>query len=153
MIKLDEFDKKLLNEAQKKDACIPKIALIAKRLNKPRTTIYQRLQKLKKDGMILGYSAEVDSKNVGKEITAYMLGVAEHGKDVKEIAKNLCKIPCVQEVHFVTGDWDFLIKAKVSTIEEYYNFSAAQVMQTHGIVRTMGLIVPQVFKEESKINL
>lgn len=155
MLKLDDLDRKILNELQKEDACTPKVSRIAIRVGAPATTVQQRIKKLTDGRAIRGYKADVDGKNVGKGITTFMLAKIDRGKkaDIDEIGRNLCKIPNVQEVFFITGEWDFLVKVKIANIDEYYNFSSKYVIQTPGIVESHSITVPKTFKEDSAVEV
>ncbi len=144
--KLDFLDKDLLNEIQG-SVCQPKINTLAKKLGKPTTTIYQRLKKLEQKGLITGYRGSIDCNKVGKPLTVWMLIALGSKRDFEEVGKALMKMPGVVEVHYVSGIYDFLIKAKMLDTEEYYHFSTKHIQQLQGVIRTEGFISTKIFKE------
>ncbi len=148
---LDKTDCIVLNKIQEMGLCVPRVSKVAKVLGMPVTTVYQRLKKLEKAGAIKGYSAAIDADKVDKPITTYMFAAAKHGVEVDKIGHELCKIPEVQEVHFITGDWDFLLKFKTKSIKTYYDISANCVMSNSNITRSMGVVVPKTFKETARV--
>ncbi|MBI5871888.1 Lrp/AsnC family transcriptional regulator [archaeon] len=144
---IDSFDRSLINAVQKRNSCVPKISVLAKQLGKPRTTIFQRLKRLEKEGIILTYHGKIALQKVGKPLTVWMLIALASKQDFEKIGQELTKIPGVMEVHYVSGIYDFLVKVKVSDTDEYYNFSTKYIQQISGAVRTEGFITTKIFKE------
>ena len=79
-IMVDEVDKKLLNMLQKNAVLTNK--QIAAELNLTVTPVYERIKKLKKNGVITGIRATVDPKLVGKQLMVFCeVSVANHKKE------------------------------------------------------------------------
>ena len=153
-MKIDALDKEILNIIQEKNSCTPKVSLISKKTGKPTTTIYERLKKLEKTGAIKTYSAILDPVKIGKPVTAYMFATMKLGEDASAIAERLSKIKGVQEVCFTTGEWDFIIKVKLSDMDEYYKFSTESILKdTPGLLRANGRIIPRVYVETPRIEI
>ncbi len=145
--KLDELDKKILNAVQE-DVSQPKVSLLAKKIGKPVTTIHQRLKRLEKEGLIKGYFAKIDPYKIDKPLVVWMLLAFESKQDFDVIGKKLSQMSAVQEVHFVSGIYAFLLKIRVKEVNEYYQISTQKIQQIPGIVRVEGLISYKTFSEK-----
>lgn len=150
-MELDSLDINLINEIQKKNSCLPRISFLAKKTGKAKTTIFQRLKKMEKEGVIETYSGKINPQKVGKSLVVWMLIAVESKKDFEKIGESFCKIPNVLEVHYVSGIYDFLIKARVADANEYYKLSTKYIQQFPGLVRTEGFITTKSFKESNFI--
>ena len=77
--------------------------------------------------------------------------MAKLGKDIdlESPAKKLARIPQVQEVFYITGDYDYLVKLRVSDKEEY--FKVIQKVAKCFDLRGKGIIAPRCFKDSPKI--
>jgi len=150
-VKFDQFDREILRLLQSGGYCAPKAAKLAKVLKKPTTSLYDRIKRMEKQGIIARFAAVPNSKQAGFGITAYMLGGIKPGTDMEEVAQELLKIPNVLELHFLSGEWDFMIKFKVKDIDEYYEVSAHKFLKSAKVERLKGLIAPKTFKEDLSV--
>lgn len=82
---------------------------IARRTGVARGTVYSRLERLERAGVITGFGPDVDARRVGYDVLAFCtLEIAQgaHG----ETTRALAEIPEVTEVHTVTGTGDLLCR-------------------------------------------
>ena len=151
MDKIKIIDKKILRLIQDEDLCVPRITKIAHKLQVQTSTVQTRIKKLQDLGVIKGFTVVVDPEKLEKGFVAFVLGQTKLGKDLdlEKPAKKLAKIPQVQEVFFITGDHDYLVKLRVKDQEEYFKVvkKVAQCFE----VRGKGIIAPKCFKETHKI--
>ncbi|MBT3836209.1 Lrp/AsnC family transcriptional regulator [Candidatus Woesearchaeota archaeon] len=150
---LKPTDKKILNLLQKEDLCVPRITKIAHKLNLPTSTVQAKINKLQKLGLIKGFSAILDPEKLDKSFTAFMFGQAKLGEhfDLERVAKKLAKFPQVQEIFFISGDYDYLIKVRVKDQKEYY-----ELIQKMGPIfeaRAKGMVAPKCFKDTQKLEI
>ncbi|MEM4693087.1 MAG: Lrp/AsnC family transcriptional regulator, partial [Nitrososphaerota archaeon] len=91
---------------------------IASKLGLPRTTVQERINKMKKEGVIKRFTVEVDHSKLGKPTTAFILVSFMPGCHLsqKELARNISNLPDVEEVHVITGEWDIIVKVRGSSI-------------------------------------
>ena len=151
MEKIKPIDKKILELIQDKDLCVPRITKIAHELQIPTSTVQARIKKLQEINVIKGFTVLVDPEKLDKSYVAFVFGQAKLGKDIdlEKPAKQLIKIPQVQEVFYITGDYDYLIKLRVKDKEEY--FKIIQKVAQCFDVRGKGIIAPKCFKDSPKI--
>ena len=150
-IKLTDNDKAILGELQKD--CKQSMRSLSGKINVPITTLHRRIKRMEALGVITGYHAKLDSKKVGKAVTAFMVLELKREKDAKAVGEKLGKLEGVQEVHYAAGQWDLVIKLKVSDLDSYYKFSAEGTMQIEEIAHAIGILAPRTFKEECMIEL
>ena len=151
MDKVKPVDKKILKLIQDKDLCVPRITKIAHHLNIPTSTVQARITKMQSMGVITGCTVLVNPEKLDKGYVAFVMGQAKLGKDsnLDKVAHSLAKIPQVQEVFFITGDYDYLVKLRVKDQEEY--FVVIQEIAKCFEVRGKGIIAPKCFKDSPKI--
>jgi Lrp/AsnC family leucine-responsive transcriptional regulator len=149
-IKLKPEDKKLLNLIQGEDACVPRVTKIAHKLGLPTSTVKTKIDKFKKLGVIKGFSAILDPVKVDRGFVAFKFGAKKFKQptDLDEIGRKLAKIPEVEEVYFLVGEWDYAVKMRLKDKLEYVKV-APQVAVL--VDRCKGVIAPKMFKETHKI--
>ncbi|MEK6982416.1 MAG: Lrp/AsnC family transcriptional regulator [Candidatus Micrarchaeota archaeon] len=115
-IKIDEKDQAIIEEL-KKDSTLSEQKL-AKRTGIPMTTIHNRIKKLEKNKIITGYTLNLDHQKLGKTLSAFVLVKAVQGADQKELLNQIIKLPQAYEAAMLTGEFDIIFKARLSSMEE-----------------------------------
>lgn len=123
---------------------------IAKKTGFPVTTIYHRIRELEKQGIIRGYTVILDKKKMGLALTAYMLAhydIALSGKEPekKMLDKQLRGLSGVEEIKYLTGRFDLLLKLRVRDLEAL-NTLLASVRKIIGVGRTETFLVLEEVK-------
>jgi Lrp/AsnC family transcriptional regulator, leucine-responsive regulatory protein len=151
--KLTPTDRNILSLLQDAQFLTPRLTKIAHKLHLPTSTVQARIRKLEEGGAISGYTAVLNPVEVDKSYAAFVFGQAKLGPnaDMERPAKLLAKIPQVQEVFFVTGDYDYLVKLRVRDQDEY--MVVIQKVAECFEVRGKGIIAPKCFKETLHLSL
>ena len=85
------------------------IAEIARRAGVARGTVYARLERMERDGVISGWGPEIDTRAAGYDVLAFLwLQIAQGAHEATVAA--LAEIDEVLEVHTITGDADLMCK-------------------------------------------
>lgn len=143
---LDAIDLRIL-EALQEDARQTYTA-IGKRLGVAHSTVYDRIKRMKRHGIIKKYTAIIDAEKAGaKNITAIMT-VFTDPKESEKVAEKLCEAPQVLEVYTSLSE-ELLIIAKVvaEDQESLHTFIADSVAPLPGVLRIRTSIVTKKFKE------
>ncbi len=155
---MDEKDRRILEILQKN--CKLTTKELARMLNMPQTTVFVRIKKLEREGIIKSYRAILDAKKVGKPVTAFVLvsfsyRIPEEKKILsqRQIAKKISLFPEVQEVHIIAGQWDMIVKVKAKSVEEVGKFVVERLRKIEGIEKTLTCIVFFTEKEDTAISL
>jgi len=157
-IDLDEKDLKLLMMLQNNSNV--SIKELAKKLGSPITTVYSRIRRLEKLGVIKKYTAILDANKLGFGTTAFILAsfkykIKKGGELIsqRQIAKKIANLPGVQEVHIISGDWDILIKVKARDVHEIGRFVLDRLRLIEGIEKTLTCVVFDSAKESLELPL
>ena len=84
---------------------------MALEMGRATVTIASRMRRLERDGVVLGYSARVDSARLGYDLTAIIEVVARKDMLV-EVERAISEMPDVCAVYDVTGGTDVMVIAK-----------------------------------------
>ncbi len=90
-------------------------AEIGKEVGLSATSVAERVRRLERDGVILGYRAEVSAASVGQPVTAFILA-RPIGPDAR-FAKVASEHPQILECYRVTGDVSFIARAVVKDVQ------------------------------------
>ena len=117
--KLDVTDRKLLTLLQR-NARISN-AELAERVNLSPTPCLRRLRKLEAEGWIRHYTAELDEKKLGFQISAMVsVKLDKNTKENGEILElALLDLPQVTECCVVTGPHDYILRVVSKDLVEY----------------------------------
>lgn len=145
---LDDKDLRILEELMK-DANVS-ISELASRLKIPRTTVQERIKRLKNKGIIKRFTIIPDYQRLGKPVTAFVLVSFLPGTSIsqKRLAQELAMLPGVQEVHLISGEWDILLKVRGESIQSVGELVIDRLRSTEGVGKTMTCTAFLTVKEE-----
>ncbi len=148
MAKIDELDIKIITELQK-DAR-QSYRDIAQKLKVAEGTIYNRVGKLKKEGVIKGFIADIDYGKMGYELVA-LIGITVEGGKLPHVEGKLAEDSNVTAVYDVTGDYDAILVAKFKD-REGLNGLVKRTLAMDEVKRTYTMVVLNVVKETHTIE-
>lgn len=104
------------------------------------SAVHERVGKLEAAGVILGYHAIVDPREVGLGVTA-LIGIqpTDTGDD-DAIAAGIAGIAEVESCWAVAGDEAFVVKVRVPTVDELER-SLGRLRRIDGVARTRTTVV------------
>ena len=125
-------------------------AEIARATGIPRVTVHDRIQKLVDGGVIRRFTAVLDHAKLGFPLTAYILVSYESNPELsqKDVAKRMTKVMGVNEVHIITGQWDYLIKVRSRSMAEIGDLIVERLRRIPGVGGTVTCVSFWSFKEE-----
>lgn len=143
---LDDVDLRIL-EALQEDARHTYTA-IGKRLGMAHSTIYDRIKRLERYGVIRKYTTIVDADKAGAKRILALMTVYTDPKESEAVAGKLCMAPEILEVYTSLSE-ELLIMAKVvaEDQESLHTFIANSVAPLPGVLRIRTSIVTRKFKE------
>lgn len=145
----DELDIKVIREL-KKDAR-RSYREIAERLGVSEGTVYNRVQKLRENGVIKRFILDIDYSLLGYDLTA-LIGLTVEGGHLTEVEGIIAEEPNVSAVFDVTGDYDAVIVAKFKGRKEL-NDLVKDILSIPHVLRTHTMIVLNVVKEEHGVEV
>jgi len=144
-IELDDIDLKIIEMLRENGRASYKD--LAEKLSIGVATVYKRVKRLEKLGVIKGYTAIIDEAKLGKNITGY-IGLEVRPADTDKVLSELLKMDEVVEVATVTGAFDILVKVRVRSLEELWNFIYVKTPRIKEILKTTTMIAIDVLKED-----
>jgi DNA-binding Lrp family transcriptional regulator len=136
----DSLDFLLIDELQK-NARKP-ITQLARKLGLPVPTIRDRIKRLEKKGVIMGYSAVIDLTKIGLPIQAIIqIGVSVAVTNSSEFLAALGKIPEVENAYLVTGDFEAVVLLHVKDVEHLRRVIYEEISRIPGASGIQTMIV------------
>jgi len=135
---LDELDRRLLSELRA-DAKLPQAALAA-RLGISRSAVQERIKRLERQGVILGYTLRL-AEQKPKGVRAYLL-VKGSGPSHDRAVQLLEGFPEVRVADSVSGDIDLVLQVEAERLEDI-NRVRDELAKLPGIGSTQTFLVMQ----------
>lgn len=119
MEKFDGFDRKILNELQR-DASVP-LEELGTRVGLSRNAVWRRIRALEAAGVVRGRVALLDPERLGLGLSVFMLiRTDRHAPDwLDKFARATRDMPEILGAYRMTGDLDYLIRARVADVKAY----------------------------------
>jgi len=108
----DSIDIQILNILQE-DGKVTN-ADLARRVGMAPSGVLERVRKLESRGVILGFAARLDPKALGLGLSTFIQVKTTDSVGGTDIGRLLAAIPEVQEVHWIAGEYNYLVKARIS---------------------------------------
>lgn len=135
-VDLDDIDRRILGELQA-DGRLTHVALAA-RVGLSRSAVQERVARLEREGVILGYTVRLGRPASAPGLRAYLLvrGGASHDRVVRAVQA----FPEVKVADSVSGDIDLVLQLEVERIEAL-NGIRDELAKMPGVVSTQTLLV------------
>ena len=147
---LDTIDYKLLDLLQR-NARITQLEM-ASAVGLSQPAVAERMRKLEQERLITGYTARVDGRKLGKDITAFVGVRIEHPKYNDRFAKEILALPDVLECHRITGPDSYLLKVVTEDTQSLDRLISDLLRHIPGVTRTLTTVVTSSIKEGSHIK-
>lgn len=128
-------------------------AEIARQVGMAPSAVLERLRKLEKKGILLGYETRLEPHAVGLGLLAFvMVKTNERAGDVSA-GPALAAIPEVLEVHHVAGEDCYLLKVRAPSPEALGRILRDKFGAIRTVSSTRSTIVLETIKEEIRLPL
>lgn len=119
MLKLDRIDRKILDELQRDGRLA--ITELAQRVGLSTSPCSERVRRLEREKVILGYHARVDPEALGRGLLVFVeLTLSSKSSQTFEAVRQaLLAEPRVIECHLISGSFDYLVKVRLTDMSEY----------------------------------
>lgn len=116
MANIDDTDRELI--ALLRDNARTPVVALARQLRVARATVQNRIARLERDGVIVGYSVRLRPAAEAQRIRALM-SIAVEGNRAAEVLRELRGHPNVAALHSTNGRWDLVAELRADTLEEF----------------------------------
>ena len=113
---MDDLDAELI-ALLRDDARLP-VAALAKKLRVARATVQNRMARLERDGVIVGYTLRLKPQAEGHRIRAIM-SIEVDGNRAQEVLRLLRGHPAVTALHTTNGRWDLMAELRADNLESF----------------------------------
>jgi DNA-binding Lrp family transcriptional regulator len=138
MAPLDDVDRGIA-DALRADGRLSMRAL-AERLHISRAGVYSRVERLERDGVITGYSANIDPTRYGRPLSAYVnLKVAQ--QSWKSLRKRVMAIADVDHAALVSGEYDIVLLVRTRDIETLRDLVLTQLQDMPEVLATQTVLI------------
>lgn len=147
--KLDRTDRLILKFLQE-EGRISNVAL-AKKVNLSATPCNERVRRLEKHGFIRGYTALLEPGMVGAGLLVFVeIDLLRTSPDAfRDFRREAKKLPELLECHLVSGNFDYLLKARVSDMQEYRDLLGEKILALPGVSDSRSYVVMEEVKEST----
>jgi Lrp/AsnC family leucine-responsive transcriptional regulator len=149
-LELDLIDLQILRVLQRD--CKISLARIGEIVGLSAPAVIDRIKKLEQSGVIKGYHANLDARQLGLDVTAFIGVSIEHPTEIGEMEEGVAAIEDVLECHHVTGQHTLLLKVKTrntSTLEQLIS----HIRCLPGVARTETMVVLSTHTERIQLPL
>lgn len=119
------------------------VADLARELGVSRATVQNRMQRLERDGIILGYTVKLAGDLERAPVRALTSIRADSAKEASVIA-NLRGNPAVTNVHHTTGRWDLIASIETESLESFNQIVGA-IRLFDGVVATESSLLLETY--------
>jgi len=147
MRKLDRIDGLILEILQVEG----RIAMseLASRVNLSTTPCSERVKRLEREGVIMGYHAHLNPALMDRNLLVFLeIKLSAKSGDVfDQVAKNLAEIPEVLECHLISGEFDYLVKARLKEMGAYRRLLGDLLKKLPASASSRSYVVMEEIKE------
>jgi len=135
---LDDLDQRVVAELQA-DGRISMRAL-AQRMHISRAGCYARVERLHREGVITGYSAMVDSRRLGRGLSAFVyVKIRQHSW--KQVRQAMRQVSEIEHGYLVTGDNDLLLFIRTRDADSLRDLVLNQLQAMEDVQSTHTVLV------------
>ena len=146
---LDKIDKIILVELQRK--AITPIADLADKVGLSASSCHRRVKLLERAGIITGYSATLDGKQLGlaNEFFVEVSLSAQTEEAFEKFEKTVQRVPEILECHLMSGQFDYLLRVAASDAADYERIHRTKLSRLPGVQRIQSSLALRAVKSWS----
>lgn len=150
---LDAFDRKILDLLQRNNR--QSRQALAEQVNLSPSAVNRRISALEKAGLIREHVAVLDGAKVGRPLTviAEVALASETQMRIEAAKKRFLACPQVQQLYYVTGDYDFFLIFQVRDMAEYEALTRELFFADSNIKRFQTRIVFEAIRSGMAVSL
>ena len=122
---------------------------LGERVGLSTTPCMERVKRLEREKFITGYGARLNPQKLQANLLVFVeISLASKSADIfDDFRRAAIKLPHVLECHLVSGDFDYLIKARISEMASYRKLLGDILLKLPGVRESKSYIVMEELKE------
>ena len=144
---LDKIDMKIIQLLQHNARM--SIADLADKVGLSATPIKELMRRLQDQGVITGYHAKINPHLIGQGLLVFVeIKLKDKSASLfAEFKRDVLRISQIMECHLVSGEYDYLIKVRMTDIAAYRQMLGDILLQLPAILESRSYIVMEEVKE------
>mgnify|MGYP001567493509 FL=1 len=128
---------------------------LARKVNLTPTPCIERVKRLERQGFIRGYTAILNPELVDASLLVFVeIDLSHKSPDAfRKFREEARKLPEIMECHLVSGNFDYLIKARVSNMKTYRKLLGEKILSLPGVNGSRSYVVMEEIKETPNLPL
>ena len=153
IVEIDKIDRKILHILQQ-DGRIANLKLAEQVALSP-TAVLARVQRLSRDGYILGYEARLNPLLLGAGMLVFVEVLLDRTTPhiFEEFNAAVQTRAEIMECHMVAGGFDYLLKTRQADMEAYRRFAGEVLWQLPGVRETRTYAVMEEVKNSTHLHV
>ncbi len=150
---IDRIDRRILAELQS-NGNISNVNL-AKLVGLSPSPCLERVKRLEQQGYITGYHARLDPVKLGAAMLVFVeITLTKTSVDIfAEFSAAVQEHEDIQECHLVSGNFDFLLKTRVSDMANYRKLLGDTILRLPGVSESRSYVVMEEVKHTASIKI
>jgi Lrp/AsnC family leucine-responsive transcriptional regulator len=148
---LDDADRRILSALQE-DARLSNVDL-ARRVGLSESPCFRRTRALEADGVITGYHAALDRKQLGWTVAAYCLvNLVSHAEEHADaFHRAVAGEPRIVECMLISGSYDYILKVVARSVDDLADLTLKGILQFPNIRDVSTAIVFRELKTDAGV--
>ncbi|SDK69352.1 Lrp/AsnC ligand binding domain-containing protein [Microbulbifer yueqingensis] len=148
---LSTIDRNILRVLQKNGRT--SYAELARQVGLTATPCVERVKRLESDGVIQGYTTLINPEFLDAALVVFVqIRLNRSAQDAFEEFRNaVAELPEVQECYLVSGNFDYLIKARVADMSAYRKFYGETLLTLPEVQECTSYVVMEQVKETLEV--
>ncbi|AXT47592.1 MULTISPECIES: winged helix-turn-helix transcriptional regulator [Chromobacterium] len=144
---LDKTDLKILRLLQKNGRI--SMTELSEKVGLSTTPCTERVRRMERDGIIEGYYARLNPHAMGAALLVFVeiKLEAKSGNIFDAFRREIMRIPEILECHLVSGEFDYLIKARIPDMSMYRKLLGDILLQLPSAKESKSYVVMEEVKE------
>lgn len=150
---LSRIDKKILRELQL-DGRIS-FTELARRVGLTTTPCLERVKRMEREGVIQGYTTLLDPASLQAALVVFVqIRLSRTSQNIfAKFKKAAMALNAVQECYLVSGNFDYLIKARVADMNAYRILLGDTLLTLPGVQESTSYVVMEEVKETLNVQI
>lgn len=150
---LDKTDHKILRLLQANGRMA--MTELAEKVGLSTTPCTERVRRLERDGVIAGYYARLNPQALGAALLVFVeIKLSSKSGDIFDaFRREVQKIPEILDCHLVSGEFDYLIKARIPDMSQYRKLLGDILLKLPAANESKSYVVMEEIKETLHLPL
>ena len=130
-------------------------AELARRVGLSTTPCKERVKRLERDGVIRHYQAILNPEHLDAALVVFVqIRLSRTSQDIfEQFTSSARDLPEIQECYLVSGNFDYLIKARVADMAAYREFLGETLLTLPGVHESTSYVVMEQVKESLALEV